>query len=171
VYSEARVSIPDSTELWPGQSYQLDPDGNALYFSWFPTVGLSNPGVSNPLATPLVNTRYFVTGTTESGCVATDSIYIMVHEESAINMPNAFTPGVMSNPEFKVSRTGIATLKSFRVYNRWGAKVFESSDIDKGWNGTFNGEPQPMGVYVYTVEAVTNKGKTVTKQGNVTLIR
>jgi gliding motility-associated-like protein len=171
VYSEALVSVPDSAILYPGQSYQLDPGGNALYFSWFPTVGLSNPNLSNPVATPSVNTRYYVTGTTESGCVATDSIYVLVHEESAINMPNAFTPGVMPNPEFKVAHLGTASLKSFRVYNRWGTKVFETSDINTGWNGTFNGEPQPMGVYIYTVEAVSNKGKAFVKQGNVTLIR
>ena len=95
----------------------------------------------------------------------------MVHEESVLDMANAFTPGVETNPEFKVSRRGIASLKSFRIYNRWGTKVFETSDINKGWNGQFNGEPQPMDVYIYTVEAVTNKGKSFVKKGNVTLLR
>jgi len=171
VYSEALVSLPDSAKLYPGESYQLDPGGNGLYFSWFPTVGLSNPGIANPVATPSVNTRYYVNGVTESGCVSMDSIYILVREESDLDMANAFTPGVAPNPEFKVSHLGIASLKSFRIYNRWGTKVFETSDINKGWNGQFNGEAQPMGVYIYTVEAVTNKGKVFAKQGNVTLIR
>lgn len=171
VYSEALVSLPDSAVLYPGNSFQLDPGGNALYFTWFPTVGLNNSSIANPVATPLVNTRYYVSGITESGCEARDSIFIMVHEESKLDMPNAFTPGVQPNPEFKVAHMGIATLKSFRIYNRWGAKVFETTNIDEGWNGQFNGDPQPMGVYVYTVEAVTNKGNSFVKQGNVTLIR
>ena len=171
VYADALLSLPDSASIYPGDSYQLDPNGNALYFSWFPTVGLTSPSISNPVATPSVNTRYYVTGTTEAGCQATDSIYILVHEESALGMANAFTPGVAPNPEFKVSHMGIASLKSFRIYNRWGTKVFETSDINKGWNGQFNGESQPMGVYIYTVEATTNKGKAFTKQGNVTLLR
>jgi len=171
VYSEALVSLPDSAEIYPGDSYQLDPGGNALYFSWFPSVGLSNPNIANPVATPSVNTRYYVTGTTEAGCQASDTIFIMVHEETELGMPNAFTPGVPPNPEFKVSHKGIATLKSFRVYNRWGTKVFETTDIDKGWNGQFNGEAQPMGVYIYTVEGTTNKGNPFVKQGNVTLVR
>ncbi len=170
VFSEALVSLPDSAELFPGGSYQLNPGGNALYFSWFPTVGLSNPGISNPVASPTVNTRYFVTGTTEAGCVATDSIYILVHQESALAMPNAFSPGG-PNGNFKVAHAGIASLKSFRIYNRWGTKVFETKDINEGWNGTFNGEAQPMGVYIYTVEAVDNNGKPFVKNGNVTLIR
>lgn len=171
VYADALVSVPDSTEIYPGDSYQMDPQGNALYFSWFPTVGLSSPNVSNPVASPSVNTRYYVTGTTEAGCVAMDSIYVMVHEESALQMPNAFTPGVAPNAEFKLSHLGIASLKSFRIYNRWGTKVFETTDINKGWNGQFNGEAQPMGVYVYSIEATTNKGTSFVKQGNVTLIR
>jgi len=171
VYSEALVSLPDSAILYPGDSYQLDPGGNAHYFTWFPTLGLSNPNIANPVATPLVNTRYYVTARTESGCVTNDSIFVLVNEETLIDMPNAFTPGIAPNPEFKVSHLGIASLKSFRIYNRWGTKVFETTDINKGWNGQFNGELQPMGVYIYTVEATTNKGNSFVKQGNVTLVR
>ena len=50
-------------------------------------------------------------------------------------------------------------------------KVFETTDIDKGWDGTFNGTPQPMGVFVYQVEAVTSIGTKFEKHGNVTLVR
>jgi gliding motility-associated-like protein len=171
VYSEALVDLPDSTTLYPGDSYQMDPQGNGLYFSWFPVLGLSNPNIANPVASPTVNTRYYVTGMTESGCVSMDSMYIMVVEETPIDMPNAFTPGVQPNPTFKVAHRGVASLKSFKVYNRWGTKIFETTDISQGWDGTFNGESQPMGVYVYTVEALDNKGKSFVKNGNVTLLR
>ncbi len=50
-------------------------------------------------------------------------------------------------------------------------KVYSSTNIDEGWDGTYNGTNQPMGVYMYILEAVTDKGKPFTKQGNVTLIR
>ncbi|MBS1614751.1 MAG: gliding motility-associated C-terminal domain-containing protein [Bacteroidetes bacterium] len=169
---DATISLPDTVVLYPGQSYQLNPLGNLLYYSWFPTLGLSpSASVSNPVASPNVNTLYYVNGSTEAGCKASDSIYVLVHQESAIAVPNAFSPGSEPNPVFKVLHMGTATLKSFRVYNRWGAKVFESSDINQGWDGTFNGQPQPMGVYIYTVEAVDNHGKPFVKQGNVTLLR
>jgi gliding motility-associated-like protein len=171
VFSESLVTLPDSAIIFPGDSYQMDPGGNALYFSWFPTVGLSNASISNPVATPNVNTRYYVTGTTEAGCVSTDSIYVLVHQESMISMPNAFSPGPGQNSQFKVAHAGIASLKSFRVYNRWGTKVFETKDINEGWDGRLNGESQPMGVYIYTVEAVDNNGKSFVQNGNVTLIR
>ena len=167
----ALVSVPDSAVLYPGQSLEMNPQGNALYYSWFPTVGLSNPGISNPVANPSVNTLYYVTGTTEAGCTAKDSIYVLVNDESVLDMANAFSPGSEPNPIFKVSHLGTATLKSFQIFNRWGAKVFETTDINKGWDGQFNNTPQPMGVYVYRVEAISTKGKTIMKQGNVTLLR
>ncbi len=50
VHPEAVINLPDSITLYPGESYQLTPSGNALYFNWFPTVGLSpNASVSNPV--------------------------------------------------------------------------------------------------------------------------
>lgn len=171
VYSEAIVSLPDSAYLFPGQSYQMDPGGNGIYFDWFPTLGLSNPGIANPVATPRVNTRYFVHSTTEAGCVSTDSIYVMVSQKSAIDVPNAFAPGSGVNNEFRVAHAGLAGLKSFRVFNRWGTLMFQTKDIEKGWDGRFNGEPQPMGVYVYMVEATGVEGQVLSKSGNVTLIR
>jgi gliding motility-associated-like protein len=86
-------------------------------------------------------------------------------------MPNAFTPNGGANSIFKPSKRGIAQLKSFNIFNRWGEKVFTSTNIDKGWDGTLNGKPQPVGVYIYTIDAVTDSGQIFTKQGNVTLIR
>jgi len=62
-------------------------------------------------------------------------------------------------------------LQYFRVFDRWGVKVFETTNIDQGWDGTFSGTPQPFGVYVYEVGAITNTGSNFEKHGNVTLIR
>lgn len=167
----AVVYLPDEVRIYPGESYQMDPGGNALYFHWFPPLGLSNASIANPLAQPPVNTRYFVTATTEYGCRAVDSIDLIVVDESVLDVPNAFSPGSLPNDVLKVVRRGDATLKRFVVFNRWGQKVFESTDINDGWDGRFNGRPQPLGVYVYLVEALTNRGTPFHKQGNVTLIR
>jgi gliding motility-associated-like protein len=170
-YPHGVIYLPDSVTIYPGESYQLDPAGNCLYFTWWPSLGLSNDHISNPIARPPVNTRYYVLGKTEGGCSAIDSIDIYVAFESLIDIANAFSPGGGVNNSIHVIRRGEATLKTFRIYNRWGAKVFESSNIDEGWDGTLHGIPQPMGVYVYIVEAYTNTGRRFYKQGNITLIR
>jgi gliding motility-associated-like protein len=169
VNPRAIVNLPKSVTIYPGESYQMRPGGNAVAFNWFPYVGLNDHEISNPIAQPKVNTRYIVTAQTESGCKVVDSIEVLVAPDSYIDVPNAFIPG--HNSLLKPVRLGDATLKSFVIFNRWGNKVFESSNINDGWDGNYKGEAQPMGAYVYTIEAVTPAGRRFTKQGNVTLIR
>ena len=171
VYPAAILVMPDSVNLYAGETYSIQPESNCLHFQWFPPSGLSATNISNPLASPEVRTRYFVNASTERGCAISDSIDVLV-KETVIDIPNAFTPGSNGNNDvFKPAKRGIASLKSFSIYNRWGQKVFESNDIDKGWDGTFNDKPQPVGVYIYTIDAVANNGKKFTRNGNVTLIR
>ena len=171
VYPAAVITLGDSVLLYPGQSYQINPSTNCTSFIWMPPAGLSGSYIANPLASPEVSTRYIVYGTTEWGCIATDSINIYVDPESLLGVPNAFTPGNGPNNEFKILVNGIATINYFRIWNRWGEKVFETTDITKGWDGTFNGTPQPMGVFIYQIEAVTSIGTKFVKHGNLTLIR
>jgi len=171
VYPAAVINLPDSVTIWPGESYQIDPGTNALYFTWFPSSGLNAINISNPVAMPEVRTRYFVNATTENGCTVLDSIDVLVNTESVLDAPNAFVPGNGDNGVFKIVRRGFATLKTFAVFNRWGNKVFETTNIDEGWDGKYNGTSQPAGVYIYHIEAVTATGKPFIKTGNVTLIR
>ena len=62
-------------------------------------------------------------------------------------------------------------LKIFRVFDRWGNLVYESNDISEGWNGIYNGKLLDPGVFVYYFEAVCTNGLSVTRQGNVTLMK
>jgi gliding motility-associated-like protein len=171
VRPEAILNIADSARIFPGETYQMNPQGNCSYFQWFPPYGLSGTNFSNPVADPTESTRYYVSGSTIWGCIAKDSIDIFVNPETIVDVPNAFVPGSSANSDFKIIIKGIATLKTFSIFNRWGNKVFETNDANQGWNGKYNDEPQPVGVYVYMVEAYTESGKRFYKQGNLTLIR
>jgi gliding motility-associated-like protein len=171
IHPAAVIDMPDSVTIFPGDTYQINPGTNCTSFQWFPPFGLSSDSVSNPIASPTVNTKYIVMATTEAGCRVQDSIKVYLAPDSYINVPNVFTPGNGINNILYVVHLGEATLKSFRIFNRWGQKVFESNDISKGWDGTFNGQPQPVGVYVYEVEAYTYKGVRLVKNGNITLLR
>lgn len=171
VKPRALIDMPDSITIFPGESYRMDPGGNCLYYTWFPPLGLSSADVSNPAVSPTVNTRYIVHGRTESGCSVTDSLDVIVKDGNYMDLPNAFTPGRRANGTLKVIVRGAVELKDYSIYNRWGQKVFETGDINEGWDGKFNGENQPVGVYIYSIEAITSAGQTITKQGNVTLIR
>lgn len=171
VKAGAVLDLGDAVTIYPGEKYQLDPATNCSFFSWFPATGLNSTRLSNPVASPLVSTKYIATGMTNQGCKVVDSIDIIVKQESVLDMPNAFVPGNGPNSTFKVVKRGIATLRNFSIFDRWGVKVFETTDIEQGWDGTYKGAPQPFGVYIYQVEAITNTGKPFNKTGNVTLIR
>ncbi len=169
VHEGAFVKLPDSIVLNWGESIRMNPVGNGAYFEWSPPGGLSDPHIADPIAAPDESRRYILSVKTDAGCAATDSIYVLVN--SALFLPNAFAPGDGINPEFRILHTGIQALQSFRIYNRWGNLVFSTTDINKGWDGSYKGQPQPMDVYVYTVEAIGTRGKVLRKNGNVTLIR
>ncbi|WP_431210936.1 gliding motility-associated C-terminal domain-containing protein [Puia sp. P3] len=60
---------------------------------------------------------------------------------------------------------------SLIVFNRNGAKVFETSNVEVGWNGMIGGNSAPTGTYVYVLQATTSEGVLVRKQGTLLLIR
>ncbi|MBS1600338.1 MAG: PKD domain-containing protein [Bacteroidetes bacterium] len=105
-------------------------------------------------------------GCTDTVCHPVESLI-----NPLLDVPNAFTPGRFGqNSTIRVQGFGIATM-IFRIYNRWGQVVFETNDQNIGWDGTFKGNPQPMDVYTYTLEATYFDGKKTTKAGDITLIR
>ena len=60
---------------------------------------------------------------------------------------------------------------SLTVYDRWGEKVFETTNKNDCWDGTFRGRDQNTGVFIYYLSARTIEGETINRQGNVTLLR
>jgi len=165
------VGVVDSVIISPGQSYHVQPQTNCDNFLWFPPLGINSTGVSDPVVNPTTNTTYIVVATTEDGCVITDSIRIHVDPQVQIAIPNAFTPEGPVNSVFSIINRGDVGLNYFRVFDRWGNKVFETRNINDGWDGSYNGKPQPFGVYVYDLEAVTSAGVVIHREGNVTLLR
>ena len=88
-----------------------------------------------------------------------------------ILFPNAFTPnGDGKNDHFRPIYNGYHRFHSFRIVNRWGATVFESSGTDPEWDGNFNGVPQDMGVYYYYIKYDCG-GTTYEEKGDCTLVR
>lgn len=97
------------------------------------------------------------------------SIYISF--KGLVGVPNAFSPnGDGINDVVKIEGRGITAL-TFRIYNRWGEKVFETHDKNIGWNGIYKGVLQEMDVYTYAAEATLINGETIPLKGNITLLR
>jgi len=158
------------TTLYVGNSTQLYASGGVSYH-WSPSTYLNNPNISDPISTPLNNISYVVIISDTNGCSAKDTVNIIA-KESNLWIPNVFDPNNSDpvNQTFHISGNGIKDLE-FVIYDRWGEKVFESNDINQGWDGTFKGEKLSKGVFVYYVKATYYNGQEVEKKGNVSLIR
>ncbi len=87
-----------------------------------------------------------------------------------IYVPNSFTPnGDGLNDYFYVQGEAIQTFK-MQVFNRWGDLVFESNEVNKGWDGKFNGNLVPQGAYVYKLSASSVTGRRTTKEGTINVL-
>jgi gliding motility-associated-like protein len=144
----------------------------AVNYIWMPR-GLTDSTLSEMAVSPFLTQRYEVTGTDAKGCKNTDTVRITVNIVNLLQLPNAFTPDKDGhNDLFRITkRLNILSLIDFSIYNRWGERVFQTTDLDAGWDGTFNGEPQGLGVFVWYVKALNRDGIIITRQGNVTLVR
>jgi gliding motility-associated-like protein len=94
-----------------------------------------------------------------------------VSTEPRLYAPNVFTVnGDNLNDVFYVRGVFIETF-SLKIYNRWGQLVFETNDMNKGWNGTFEGKLCQSDVYIFKAEGTGRKGQRTELAGNVTLLR
>ncbi len=127
---------------------------------------------------PLDDLKYKITLTDGHGCVATDETLITVAPaDHFIYLGNAFNPYSLSGNEifFVQSTPAVARIKTFKIFNRWGAPVFEQKDFlpnDKsyGWKGDFKGSMVDTGVFIYQVIFETIDGQEIQQMGDVTVV-
>jgi len=120
-------------------------------------------------------TTTFVVVVSDGICTVSDSVTVKVFEfacdEPDIFVPNAFTPNGDGNNDVLYVRGRYITALEFKVFDRWGEKVFETTDQAFGWDATFNGKPVDPAVFVYWLKVECEGGQTYFKKGNVTVIR
>ncbi|MFN8245202.1 MAG: T9SS type B sorting domain-containing protein [Ferruginibacter sp.] len=152
--------------------YQLQGSGGSEYL-WNPGRPLlNNQSIPNPLATLTETTTFVLTVKNELGCSDTDTVTLRVLRGPTFYVPTAFTPnGDGLNDIFRPTYVGIQKLEYFMIFNRFGELVYESHDLNKGWDGTYKGIPQPIDNYVWHIRGIDRKGELKILKGNVVLIR
>jgi gliding motility-associated-like protein len=145
-------------------------------YEWFPPRYLSDVTVSNPVATPPYDFTYYLKVTELNDTLrCTDIDTVVVHVNCGdVNLPNAFVPGSGNDAtnKFRILNQQFAQLNYFRIFDRWGNEVFQTTDPSTGWDGNLsNGQAVPAGVYVWVVDAYCPNGQRFKKSGNVTLLR
>lgn len=158
----------------PGNTSTLTASPSGYSYLWFPQSGLSNPLSQITQASPEETTIYNVS-ITDGICTKTASVKVNVLEvvcdRTYVYVPNAFSPnGDLENDVLYV-RSAIATKILFRIFDRWGEMVFETTDQNIGWDGTFRDKLLKPDTYDYYLEATCVQGEQKIIKGNVTLIR
>jgi gliding motility-associated-like protein len=142
-------------------------NGNNLTYLWSPGTFLETPTVLNPTVTPTSDITYKLTATGFGGCTASDQVFIKVL--LAPEVPNAFSPnkdGINDTWNIQFLETYPGAI--IEVFNRSGQLVFKSTGYSKQWDGTYNGNPLPVGVYYYIIDP-KNGRKRIT--GSLTILR
>jgi|GEM_PF-1380263 gliding motility-associated-like protein len=166
-----QLTITADTTIIIGMSVPLKVNGANSYI-WSPITYLSCYTCSNPVSKPSETIEYCVEGINNYGCRDTACVIVTVDKECGeVFIPSGFSPNNDGNNDVLYVRGKCIKKMQFIIFNRWGEKVFESSDPDIGWDGTFRGKPMESGVFVYYLTAEYYNGLIVKKQGNVTLIR
>jgi gliding motility-associated-like protein len=176
IYINLSIMVSKDT-VFEGQQVQLTATnlGAGYSYTWTPSKWLSNNKIFNPIATPYGNVEYNLLVVDQWGCEFTAMVRLTVIEvicdDPYIFVPNAFTPNGDGTNDVLYVYSLYADELYFAIYNRWGEKVFETTDMNRGWDGTFKGRESDPGVFDYYLEVRCYNQKVFRKKGNITLIR
>ena len=149
-------------------------DSGYTQYHWVPNTYLSNTLIANPVFRGLKTTDYTLTRTdTSSNCQIADIYHIIVSNDVVVSVPRAFTPNNDGlNDVLKLEYgAGLKTFNYFKLFNRWGKLVFETSNVNGTWDGRFNGRDQETDAYTYLIDYITYKDEHIKKTGSVILLR
>lgn len=175
-YSEVNVSFNPSafvcpdTAMYFGSSYNMFAGGGITYF-WTPYLGLDTNASPTPVASPLVTTIYTVTITDAGGCIVKRQVKVTILHDNDVYLPNTFSPNQDGQNDYFFVRGNNLYGIRLTVFDRWGEKVFETTNQYTGWDGTYNGKELDPGVFTYVVTVNYSDKKAVTQSGTVTLVR
>ncbi len=141
---------------------------------WLPIQGVENPNAANTSAT-VNETTVYTAIVSDGNCIKSDTALVVVLEtlcdQRFVYVPNAFSPNNDGENDILYVRSAIAEKIVFRIFDRWGEMIFETTDISKGWDGSFRGKKVDPDVYDYYLEATCLGGDQKLIKGNITLMK
>ncbi len=163
IFNQNPVIIKD------GESVQLHPLilGSVIKYEWNPSIGLTNSNSPEPFASPLKTTIYTLDVISEFGCQVSKSITVTVVND--LKIPNTFTPnGDGINDTWTIDGLTNYSNCSVEIFNRYGQKIYFSTNYLKPWDGKLNNQTLPIGVYYYIIKLMKTSKPIA---GYVTLLR
>ena len=162
------VIEPIFYEVYPGEEISLNA-GTYFYYWWYD----ANDSLISENETLIVDsslTTYLVVET-EEGCVGTSENAIIEYiPRVTLFIPNTFTPnGDEHNDLFVIEGNNIKTFY-IMIINRWGEIIYTSNDINKFWDGRFNGKSVAQGAYSYQIDIMGTDKRPFKNSGTVNVI-
>ncbi|MEP7164931.1 MAG: PKD domain-containing protein [Ferruginibacter sp.] len=170
---------PDKT-INVGQTLDLVPviSADVISVMWNPTGSIFRSDYPSITVKPKVTTTYTVEVANSGGCRSRDNVTVyVICNGSNVFIPNTFSPNADgANDIFYPRGKGLFSIKTARVFNRWGEVVYEKSDFmpndaSAGWDGTYKGQKLNIDVYVYVIEIMCDNNSILTFKGNIALIK
>jgi gliding motility-associated-like protein len=171
IIDEPQVFLPSDTLLQFGDSLNLWSQGNYSEFWWQPYDLLLCDSCESQSIAVTDDQRFFLFYSNSSGCIFTKSFLAVIDKEGQLFIPNSFTPnGDNMNDEFYAKGKGIFEF-NLKIYNRIGELVFESNDINTGWNGSYFQRQVQQDIYAYIIEYKDYSNSVKIERGYVMLAR
>jgi gliding motility-associated-like protein len=169
------VASANPNVILPNTSTQLQGQPTGPYtYAWTPSNPLSSNTAQNPSAL-LSETTLFTLTVSDGLCTGSDTVLVKVYDsicqEPFVYVPNAFSPNHDGYNDKLYVRGQYIHDFVFRVYDRWGELVWETTQLSAGWDGTFRGKLLDPDVYDYYLQVTCTGGLENIIKGNVTLIR
>ena len=155
----------------PNVPVQLKAREIGVAYEWKPSIDLNNPSSVIPTVTTASERQYTVNITTEQGCVVTDTVLVKINGDKKIFVPTAFTPNRNGVNDKLRPMGNLSTIEYFRVFNRWGALLFQTNEHGEGWDGKFKGVDQPSETYTWMLSGKSTDGESFKISGKTYLIR
>ena len=122
-----------------------------------------------PIQSPSLYTCLVTDNVCRQLCRYTISVILLT---DGMAIPNAFSPnGDGLNDVFRIIHNNNVRLNYFKILNRYGEEVFSTTDISKGWDGTYKGQAPLNGTYVYIISASDISGRSIFRQGTLLLLK
>lgn len=171
IFQAPNVNTFPSAVITYGDCISLGAVGADVY-NWAPDYELDCPDCQTPMACPEVTTTYCVTGIANNGCLDTACMKITVEIICGeVFVPSGFSPNNDGENDMLCVYSPCLENFSITIYNRWGEKVFVSSDKADCWDGSWKGKPLNAAVFVYVLDGELINGERVVQKGNISLVR
>jgi len=167
------ISIKDNVSLLcAGDSVSCIANGSVSY-QWYNNNQLIGSNKEERIYLSNLSNEVIVVGRNkENDCSDTARTIIHVNSCCKLFIPNAFSPnGDGLNDHFGPSTNGHIKTYQLSIYNRYGQRVFFSSNIQNQWNGIINNTPADAGTYYYYITAECMEGTKLKRKGDITLLR